>query len=383
LVTIVIDGNILNFNDNGFIYTQAFESVSIQAGVTVDSFFDGIHSNSADSYLTNSGTVVAGTAGIYFAGAAYNSSVVNTAHGVIIGGTNGVYMAGGGTQTLLNLGKIFSTGTNGVDIESNAALGRIVNYGVITSDQIGIDFNVNGLIRNFGSILAPQYAISIDASSDNITATIGNASHGAIRGSVDAIFVTQGAFVLNNYGNIMGGVIGSQGAANDTVRNYGVVRGTLYLGGGNDVFRDFGNGHSGEVIGGHGNDRLIGGAHPDILDGGIGIDVLTGGGGADRFIFDTAPDSSQNFDVITDFKESDHDSIRLESGLFPGIPTGPLDAAHFHLGSPVNGISQIDYNRATGALVYDSDGTGNTLPIHFATLSSHPALHAQDLVVVS
>ena len=152
-----------------------------------------------------------------------------------------------------------------------------------------------------------------------------------------------------------------------------------FVGGGDDLFKEFSNAKSREVFGETGNDSIIGGNHGDILDGGPGNDVLTGGKGADKFVFDIAPGSATDVDTITDFKESQHDTIQLKSGVFPGIPLGPLDSDHFHVGAAVNTNPQIDYDPVSGALAYDPDGTGPGLPRQFAILSNHAALHAHDL----
>src|SRR5436853_7207897 len=82
-----------------------------------------------------------------------------------------------------------------------------------------------------------------------------------------------------------------------------------------------------------------------------------GGPGTDRFYFTKALGST-NIDRVTDFAHG-HDKLVLENAVFPGLPVGPLAAAAFHAGThAADAGDRIIYNHATGALFFDSDGTG-------------------------
>jgi Ca2+-binding RTX toxin-like protein len=164
-----------------------------------------------------------------------------------------------------------------------------------------------------------------------------------------------------------------------------VINGITNLGNANDFFRNFGNAKSGPIFGGNGNDIIIGGNRADEIHGGNGNDLLVGGKGADKFVFDTALNAVTNVDTILDFNPVQHDQIDLKSSIFTGIPLGPLDATHFAIGGPVGTNAQIDYNPATGQLVYDPDGTGAGAPVLFAILANHASitLHAGDLAVIA
>ena len=79
--------------------------------------------------------------------------------------------------------------------------------------------------------------------------------------------------------------------------------------------RLLGDGSVNHLEGRGGDDTLSGGKGDDVLNGGTGRDVLSGGAGADIFRF-AAGDSGLSIslsDVISDFKFTDGDRIRLEA----------------------------------------------------------------------
>jgi Ca2+-binding RTX toxin-like protein len=100
------------------------------------------------------------------------------------------------------------------------------------------------------------------------------------------------------------------------------------------------------------------------------------------------PNASTNRDSITDFNSTD-DVIQLSSSIFTSIPVGTNG---FMLGTALyaaDGATQandasdrIIYNKTTGALYYDKDGTGSVAAVHFATLTTKPAIIAADFLVV-
>jgi serralysin len=120
---------------------------------------------------------------------------------------------------------------------------------------------------------------------------------------------------------------------------------------------------------GAGNDRLIGNAGADTLNagdgidrlnGGLGRDSLTGGAGKDIFEF-TTKGGSANRDTISDFSVAD-DTIRLSKSVYHGFAsTGVLDSHAFKTlgvaGATLDADDRMIYNRATGVLTYDSNGS--------------------------
>jgi serralysin len=135
---------------------------------------------------------------------------------------------------------------------------------------------------------------------------------------------------------------------------------------------DYFNGYAGNdtLRGNGGNDTLIGNAGNDTLFGGAGHDRLSGGTGKDTFVFNS-PLVSANSDTITDFSHID-DTIKLENSFFKGMGSGALLSKYYYAGTKAHdGNDHIIYNKATGALYYDSDGTGPNAQVQFATIANH------------
>ena len=148
---------------------------------------------------------------------------------------------------------------------------------------------------------------------------------------------------------------------------------TLLGGGGNDY-----------LSGAGGNDRVLGDAGNDRLICGAGVDTLTGGANADTFIFNGAPGTSANRDIITDFSHVD-DTFQLENAIFTKLGAGvhPLSAAFFRAGTQaLDANDYIVYNPANGALYYDSNGNAAGGAVQIATLTNKPVLAVSDFAVI-
>jgi Ca2+-binding RTX toxin-like protein len=176
-----------------------------------------------------------------------------------------------------------------------------------------------------------------------------------------------------NAGNVAIAVNLDGGAGNDT----------LIGGSGNDILTGAAGADS--ITGGTGVDLINGGAGNDILNGGLGSDILTGGLGTDSFVFNTAFGPG-NVDQITDFSVVD-DTMRLENtGIFTALQaTGTLNVANFvanDTGIAVDANDFVIYNRSTGALLYDADGSGNGASVQFATLTTSLALTNLDFLII-
>ena len=135
------------------------------------------------------------------------------------------------------------------------------------------------------------------------------------------------------------------------------------------------------LYGGGGADTINAGAGVDLIYGGAGADTLTGGTSSDYYVFDAALNSG--IDRITDFSHTS-DTIRLENAVFTALTTtGWLAAAAFWSGAAAHDASdRIIYNPATGALSYDSDGTGAAAPIQFAQMNTGLNITATDFYVI-
>lgn len=149
---------------------------------------------------------------------------------------------------------------------------------------------------------------------------------------------------------------------------------------GNDVLRGT-NGVDG-FHGQGGNDTIYGLGGVDVIAGGAGNDRLYGGTGKDTFFFDAKLNARTNVDKIMDFKSVD-DVIALRKSMFKKVgPSGELKETAFHVGKSAHDADdRIVYDKATGSLYYDPDGTGSALKIKFATLANKATITYQDFFV--
>ncbi|BAY21903.1 5'-nucleotidase/2',3'-cyclic phosphodiesterase [Calothrix sp. NIES-2100] len=166
---------------------------------------------------------------------------------------------------------------------------------------------------------------------------------------------------------------------NDTLVG-GLGNDTLYGGSGNDELQ--GTDDNDNLYGDDGNDTLLGGNGNDLLVGGKGKDTLTGGSGSDRFYL--TGNSIGEYDKITDFKPK-VDTILIsksEFGLSQAL--GILDTSLFRLGTKATTSSdRFIYNKNTGNLFFDVDGTGSTAQIQIAQLTNNVALTSSDITVIA
>lgn len=143
------------------------------------------------------------------------------------------------------------------------------------------------------------------------------------------------------------------------------------------------------VIGNSSNNTLTGTSGNDVIFGMGGKDTLTGGAGADQFVFNTTLNASTNVATIADFSSAQGDKIDLDHTIFAKLTPQALGAAlasnDFY--ASTNGAAHLAtdhilYNSTTGALSYDSDGTGAAAAVQFAIIALHPTLSAHDFIVV-
>jgi len=148
------------------------------------------------------------------------------------------------------------------------------------------------------------------------------------------------------------------------------------------------------AIGGAGNDTITGnaianclkgGAGNDTITGGNGIDTLFGGAGYDSFVFNAALNPA-NADKLEDFAPA-YDTIKLENAIYKGLgtATGVLSAASFFTGAAAHDASdRIIYNKLTGDIFYDADGTGASAAVKIAVIdmATKPALTSADFVII-
>jgi Ca2+-binding RTX toxin-like protein len=182
----------------------------------------------------------------------------------------------------------------------------------------------------------------------------------------------------------------SGGAGNDTLLDIENIAGSIFddsLRGSNKVNVLHGGNGNDIVAGLGGGDRLFGDDGNDSLRGGAGNDVMDGGAGRDAFRFDTALGAA-NADTIVGFVAAD-DTIQLENTIFSvfGTTVGAIAAANFRAivnGGATDANDYIVYNKTTGAVLYDANGSVNGLTdaVQFATLDAHPTVTSADFVLI-
>jgi serralysin len=169
--------------------------------------------------------------------------------------------------------------------------------------------------------------------------------------------------------------------------------------------RLIGDGNDDDLYGNAGADYLSGGIGWDELVGGTGNDKLIGGSGRDFFVFDTKlgtakTDRKVNFDTITDYSVRD-DSIRLDNAIFKKLGKsgkGPvftgggwqvgnaaktLKKDFFTIGTKAKDKNDyLIYDRKTGILSYDADGSGKGQAIEFLKLANKAKLTYSEIGVI-
>lgn len=154
-------------------------------------------------------------------------------------------------------------------------------------------------------------------------------------------------------------ILGGSGSGKDLIKGLG----------GDDVLLGYG-----------GNDTIVGGGGNDLLAGSDGRDVLTGGSGADAFFY-TNP--TQGRDRITDFDPGKDTMLITARGFKGGLQAGALSASQFVLGSAARDRNdRFIYNRGSGLLSFDVDGTGSKDAVAIARLEGAPRLSASDFTLV-
>lgn len=94
--------------------------------------------------------------------------------------------------------------------------------------------------------------------------------------------------------------------------------------------------------------------------------------------------SSYGRDTITDFLVVD-DTIQVSKVGFGGELTAnaAITAAQFRIGTKAGDSSdRFIYNEATGALLFDADGTGASAQVQFAQLSTNLGITNNDIFVM-
>ena len=150
-------------------------------------------------------------------------------------------------------------------------------------------------------------------------------------------------------------------------------------GSGNDTIK--GNSAANYLFGFDGDDTIDGGAGNDQIEGGRGADTLTGGKGADHFIFASPLDGKA--DTITDFSFSEGDLLQLDHHIFTALESGTLAADQFVAGKEAKDANDhLLYDRTTGELAYDPDGSGSAAAVTIARLGANHDLDHNGIQII-
>lgn len=151
---------------------------------------------------------------------------------------------------------------------------------------------------------------------------------------------------------------------------------------GNSALALNGNSLNNTIVGNGASNTIKGGNGNDTMDGGAGKDILLGGSGKDWFVFSTKPSKTANLDTIKDFSAKD-DTIRLENEVFRKFTKiGSLNKAYFVIGSTAKDANDyILYDKKTGYLRYDADGSGKGAALIFAKMTAGLKLTSGDFVI--
>lgn len=159
--------------------------------------------------------------------------------------------------------------------------------------------------------------------------------------------------------------------------------------GGKANVRLTGNALDNVITGNAGKNAIQAGSGNDVVKGGLGNDTLYGQAGKDAFVFDSKPNKSTNVDAIKDFNVKD-DSIWLENRIFSKLTKKGTEASPFKLDKKVfwtgdkahDKDDRVIYDKKSGALYYDADGTGSGAQVKIATLSKNLKMTYADFFVV-
>lgn len=154
----------------------------------------------------------------------------------------------------------------------------------------------------------------------------------------------------------------------------------IRAGSGDDQIRM--NADDNTINGNGGNDKINGGGGDDKLYGGSGKDALVGGSGKDMFVFNTKLGAT-NVDTIGDFSVK-KDKIVLDDDVFKAGKVGDLSSGAFSTGTKAQDASdRIIYDKASGKLWYDADGSGSGKAVLFGVLDKGLNLTAGDFDIIS
>lgn len=345
-------------------YASAGLTWKIAKGVLVSGVEVGVFSEHADSTLVSQGTIMGDLAGVAFdPSTAPGDFLIKNQKSGVIAAPFAVYVDDfDGTVSLRNKGKI--EGANAALQTDGSGQVIVENAGDITAELNGLNIAFatatgGADIENAGTLRAGNVAILSD-SAKGVRFSVHNLKGGLIEGGGDAPAIdVEERLVLKNEGKINGDI--HAGGLGNKIITTGKIDGNVYLGSGDDklVLKD-----KGKVTG--------------LIDAGPGNDKVVFGDAADKFLFDSGLDALTNVTTFKNFA-SGKDHFFLDSDIFPTITPGTLSSAAFHKGTAAaDADDRIIYDKKSGALFYDPDGTGALAQTQFASFEKGTKLKASD-----
>jgi hypothetical protein len=326
------------------------EMLTIATNVIVQSEAgDGIDENDGIAgtiQILNHGSISANGNGI-FTNAASSNVLIDNFAGASIVGSIGIDISET-HDTIVNAGSIVGTSTGIQDLAAYSL--DVVNSGDIFGTEFGANLGPGGTLNNSGHIWSDDTGVVMDVSS--FSSSIQNS--GTIQGSHRAVAAYGSSqFTLVNKGTIDGDVnLTTSGP--ELITNTGRIDGSVELGSGFNTFNGRGGTVTGTITGGAGVDYIYLGNDGETADGGGGFNKLYAGAGADTFVYSAL--GSNTGTQIYGFNVNE-DTIELNSSVFTKLTAGQTPT--FSVGSAATSPTDyLFYNSTTGALYYDTNGSG-------------------------
>ena len=307
----------------------------------------------------------------------------NSGANILTGGLGADYLLGlGGNDRLIAGGGVPNTlqGGTGDDVYvvelSNDTIIEFTGEGIDRVESLANTATLRNNVENLTFVGTGNFVGSGNSLANVITGgtgadyLIGNDGDDILFGGTGAANTLQGGigndiYVVSTTGDSTiefsgGGIDTVQSATSHTLSNN--VENLIYTGSGN--------------FGGTGNslaNSISGGAGKDTLNGLGGDDILTGGAGTDQFRF-----SSTGLDRITDFV-SGVDRVGLANAAFSHTASFVLIQG-VGVQAATAAVSTFLYNKSTGLLSFDADGSGGGAAVTIATLNAGLTLAPGDFL---
>ncbi len=313
----------------------------------------------------------------------------NGADNALMGGAGDDVLAGGGGADRLNGDAGDDTLDGGSGIDTLSGGDGSDTYYVDNAGDIVIETNASAAGGIDEVVASASHALGLNV--ENLT-LLG----GAINGTGNAL----GNLIIAGSGvNAIDGGAGIDTLSFETATTSGTTGVTLALGAAGvkttaagisgadtvvNIENLIGSDYNDTLSGNAGVNVIHGGEGSDVLNGMGGNDVLFGGAGSDAFVFTTALSATANVVRIEDFSKGE-DKLRLENAIFTKLAaTGALGVNNFKVigSAALDADDYIQYDKATGALYYDADGSGAGAAVKFAIVGVNLALTSTDFMVI-